>query len=173
MSKELNDVMTEYCLYDEYVACKEGWNVVSLKQTDTDMGKQITYWQIKLHCVLDDTYWECEFGSSYYNGVRDGYALKYYHPEDTEYEEELDPEEELDMWQYVNNIKSLNELAELIINISDEDNMIQGTSKMNAIEMSEDCKNFTIVNRHRLTRNYGIRRQAMYIKLKEDGIIGY
>ena len=33
---DINDVVKEYCLYDEYVICKEGWYVEALNQIDTE-----------------------------------------------------------------------------------------------------------------------------------------
>ena len=60
--------------------------------------------------------------------------------------------------------KTEEELANIIIELADENGKIQGrTRKFNAIDMAEKCINFKDYIPNVLTREYGIRQQAMHI----------
>lgn len=77
-------------------------------------------------------------------------------------------EKELEIWRKVNKTKTLEELAEIILSLADEDGKIQGrTRKFNAAIMAEACikyrELFLNMQANVLTREFGIRQQAMYI----------
>lgn len=74
---------------------------------------------------------------------------------------------ELEKYEAVNKCETLEELGSLILKFADENGMIKGRIKdFNAEKMVEGLKAF--INDEAvpnvLTRNYGIRQQAMYIK---------
>ena len=137
---DINDVVKEYCLYDEYVICKEGWYVEALNQIDTDMGKQMTEWEIKLYCSSTDTHWEGRFWNSYYNGVRDGWRLYRYTPE--EEEEEMVDLDELgeDVYEYLTSLRSV--IKELIDEIEGSIIVINCESDdIKCVEMDDNIEN--------------------------------
>lgn len=71
---------------------------------------------------------------------------------------------ELETFYKVNEAKSLEELADIILSLADNDGMIQGkTDKFNAERMAAHCLDFQLHNANVLTRMYGIRQQAMYL----------
>lgn len=71
---------------------------------------------------------------------------------------------ELEKYQAVNACETFEELASVIESFADEDGMIQGrTRKFSAERMAWNCRNFTIAQPNVLTREFGIRQQAMYI----------
>lgn len=65
----------------------------------------------------------------------------------------------------VNQCETLQQLADVIRSFADEGGMIQGrTRKFNAEEMAAACENYVrIPHKNSLTREFGIRQQAMYI----------
>jgi len=75
-------------------------------------------------------------------------------------------EKELEIWVKVNKCTTLNELAKIIEDIS-FDGLIQGrTRTFSAKWMAMCCRNFNISYPTNLTREYGIRQQAIMIMLK-------
>lgn len=77
---------------------------------------------------------------------------------------------ELEKYELVNSCETVKELEEAILKLADEDGMITGrTKKFNAEMMSK--KVWLVVNQiepaNRLTRNYGIRQQALYLQYYE------
>lgn len=77
---------------------------------------------------------------------------------------------ELEKYELVNSCETVKELEEAILKLADEDGMIGGrTKKFNAELMSK--KVWLVVNQiepaNRLTRNYGIRQQALYLQYYE------
>jgi len=64
----------------------------------------------------------------------------------------------------VNECKTFEELAEVILSFADTDGNIQDKTRLfNAKEMAEHCINFSMIYPNTLTRMWGIRRQAMYM----------
>ena len=64
----------------------------------------------------------------------------------------------------VNQTTTLDQLAEVIESFGDENQMIQGRTRVfSAIKMAQYCRNFTIAMPELLTREFGIRQQAMLI----------
>jgi hypothetical protein len=67
-------------------------------------------------------------------------------------------------YEAVNKCETLEELALVIKSFSDEFGMIQGRSRQfDALRMSQHCKQFNYYNVNTLTRQWGIRQQALYI----------
>ena len=76
---------------------------------------------------------------------------------------------ELKIYEQVNQTETLAQLAEVIYNLRDTDGMIQGRyRKFNAGKMANFCRNYRSSPLTVLTREYGIRQQAMYICLSEN-----
>lgn len=70
----------------------------------------------------------------------------------------------LSKYEHVNSCESLSELADVIRSFADEDGMIQGRSrKFSAKAMADLCENFDNHPPNVLTREFGIRQQAMYL----------
>ena len=68
-------------------------------------------------------------------------------------------------YDLVNQCTSLKELANVIRSFSDENGMIQGrTRKFDAAKMAVQCENYTSMHKNCLTREFGIRQQAMMIE---------
>lgn len=68
-------------------------------------------------------------------------------------------------YDLVNQTESFKGLAWAIRSLADEDGQIQGrTRKFDAEKMAEYAENFMTVNPNTLTREFGIRQQALYIK---------
>jgi hypothetical protein len=74
---------------------------------------------------------------------------------------------DLEKWQAINQCENGKALADLILEFSDSEGMIQGRSrKFNAKEMSQRVHD-VIMNDYPanlLTREFGIRQQAIYLK---------
>jgi hypothetical protein len=71
---------------------------------------------------------------------------------------------ELEKYQKVNECETFGELALAIESFADETGTIQGRSrKFDAKMMAHYCINFKEYPPNALTREYGIRQQAMYI----------
>ena len=76
----------------------------------------------------------------------------------------------LEKWEEVNRCESLDELAKVILSLSDENGLIQGrTEKFSAQKMSDRCLQFRNFPSNALTIEYGIRQQALYIINKLGG----
>ena len=72
--------------------------------------------------------------------------------------------EELEKFKMVNESETLEQLSKTIIAIADEKGQIQGKEKkFNAEKMAHCCARYNNVLKNSLTRNYGIRQQALYI----------
>ena len=70
-------------------------------------------------------------------------------------------------WERVNKCETVEELKQCILDFADEDGMIQGrTRKFEAKKMVIGLENY--INNHSIpnviTRDYGLRQQAMYLK---------
>lgn len=69
----------------------------------------------------------------------------------------------------VNRCENLNDLANIILSFADNEGMINGRAfKWTAKEMAIRCLNFSLDDPSQLTREFGIRQQAMYIKFFEN-----
>lgn len=73
-----------------------------------------------------------------------------------------------EIYDRVNQCETLKELSSVIKDLADKNGDIQGrTKKFNANQMAKMCldfkKHFYDLNANVLTREYGIRQQAMYI----------
>lgn len=70
----------------------------------------------------------------------------------------------LEKYEAVNKAETLSELAEVILSFADENGLIQGRSrKFRAKEMAMLCIDFKRNPPNVLTREFGIRQQAMYL----------
>lgn len=80
--------------------------------------------------------------------------------------------ERLEVYDKVNSCRSFSELSDVILSLADEDGMIQGrTRKFVAAKMAKFCINFFVYPKEVLTREFGIRQQAImleYYRYKED-----
>ena len=71
---------------------------------------------------------------------------------------------DLEKYKRVNKCETLEELAGIIIMFAEDDGMIQGrTRRFSAHQMAKDCLDFCSAYPNTLTREFGIRQQAMYI----------
>ena len=71
---------------------------------------------------------------------------------------------ELEKYQKVNSCETLEALAKVIESFADERGMIWGRDKLfNAGVMASICRRYTLAEHNMLTREFGIRQQAMYI----------
>ena len=76
---------------------------------------------------------------------------------------------ELEKYQSVNECETLDQLAVVIESFAGEDGLIKGrTRNFNAQVMSNICRRYTLVEHNMLTREYGIRQQAMCIIFYEN-----
>jgi hypothetical protein len=68
-------------------------------------------------------------------------------------------------WELVNRSETFEELANVILKMANNNGMIQGRDrKFNAEHMANNCINFKELGNPRLlTREFGIRQQALYI----------
>jgi hypothetical protein len=76
--------------------------------------------------------------------------------------------ERADIYDKVNQCETFGELAQVIRSLADEDGMIQGrVKKFDAEKMAKHCEGFKLLYEvgapNALTREFGIRQQAMYI----------
>lgn len=75
--------------------------------------------------------------------------------------------ENVKIWEAVNSCETSRELSIIILLLADDEGMIQGrTKKFNATKMNIGLDMFMKdeIYPNVLTREYGIRQQAMYIK---------
>jgi hypothetical protein len=71
---------------------------------------------------------------------------------------------ELEKYHAVNKCKTLDELADVILSFADEDGNIQGRSGSFSAElMAGVCLGYNLKYHNSLTREFGIRQQAMMI----------
>lgn len=71
---------------------------------------------------------------------------------------------ELERYEAVNNANTLEKLADVVRSFADENGMIQGRERQfNAEDMAEKCANCFMHPYEVLTRNWGIRQQAMML----------
>ena len=74
---------------------------------------------------------------------------------------------ELQKWQAVNECETAMQLGRLIVQFADEDGMIQGRKrKFDAVKMATGLGYYMLSEApaNVLTREYGIRQQAIYLK---------
>jgi len=71
--------------------------------------------------------------------------------------------DDLQKYLLVNSSETLEDLAETIMNISTNDIIEGRTRNFSAEDMAAHCQNFRPQTPEFLTRNYGIRQQAMMI----------
>lgn len=77
--------------------------------------------------------------------------------------------DKLEIYEKVNATKSLRELSEVILEIAGDSGIIEGChGSHDAIQMAHACLNYKMYHHNALTRMYGIRQQAVY--LREYGI---
>jgi len=74
---------------------------------------------------------------------------------------------ELEKYELVNNTETLQELANAIKLIGSNGFLKGKTGIFETEKMVKECKNFNLEFSNVLTRNYGIRQQAMMIKYYE------
>lgn len=71
---------------------------------------------------------------------------------------------DLEKYQKVNACETREELAQVIESFADENGFIQGREKkFNAGVMASICRRYTLAEHNMLTREFGIRQQAMCI----------
>lgn len=69
---------------------------------------------------------------------------------------------ELEKYEAVNKSETLKELAEVIESFADEKGFIQGRDRnFNAGVMASICRRYNLSEHNMLTREFGIRQQAM------------
>lgn len=72
---------------------------------------------------------------------------------------------DLEKYEAVNKCESLKELADIIRNFGGPSGLIKGRTKIfDAERMARACEHFYNVPKNTLTRNWGIRQQAMMIE---------
>lgn len=77
---------------------------------------------------------------------------------------EMEPKERLKIFEEVNSCETLIHLARIIESLADEDGYIMGrTKKFSAKKMASICRKYEDYPKNALTREFGIRQQAMYI----------
>ena len=70
---------------------------------------------------------------------------------------------DLEKYEAVNKCKTLKELSEVVLQIS-EGGIIKGrTRSFDAVTMADNCSRFTLNYYRTLTREFGIRQQAIMI----------
>ena len=74
--------------------------------------------------------------------------------------------ERLEIYELVNKCETLEELSKVILEIGGESGLIQGRTKVfDANKMAQACLNYNLTYPmiNTLTREFGIRQQAIYI----------
>ena len=70
---------------------------------------------------------------------------------------------DLEKYEAVNKCKTLKELSQAILQVAD-DGRVKGRNKsFDSIKMANSCLNYTLENYNMLTREFGIRQQAIMI----------
>jgi len=78
---------------------------------------------------------------------------------------------DLEKFQKVNECETLEQLSIVIESFADKDGFINGKDKnFNAKVMSSICKRYSSAEHNMLTRQFGIRQQALYILFYNDEI---
>lgn len=81
----------------------------------------------------------------------------------------VDLEKQIENRDKINSARSLEDLAVIIMEMSNSEGIIKGHIKnLDAYKMADACRNFTLESRRRLTRKYGIRQQAIMLYLQEQ-----
>tara|TARA_R110000850_G_scaffold90138_7_gene192401 strand:+ start:1815 stop:2096 length:282 start_codon:yes stop_codon:yes gene_type:complete len=76
----------------------------------------------------------------------------------------MDSLKQLEVWEKVNKCETLEELAKVILFLAGENGLIQGRTRLfNAKKMHDACINFVLLPNNVLTREFGIRQQAIMI----------
>lgn len=76
---------------------------------------------------------------------------------------------ELEKYKKVNECETLEELAKVIESFADKNGAIQGrTKKFSSSRMADACRNYSKEIHNVLTREFGIRQQALYILFYEN-----
>jgi len=76
----------------------------------------------------------------------------------------------LQIYDRVNQCETLEELSQVILELADENGEIRGRERsFDAAKMAERCLNFRNYIPNVLTRQFGIRQQAMYIIYYDNG----
>ena len=71
---------------------------------------------------------------------------------------------DLEKYEAVNKCETLEELAQVIESFADELGNIQGRAReFEARKMANNCRRYSLSIHNSLTREFGIRQQAMYI----------
>lgn len=71
---------------------------------------------------------------------------------------------DLEKYEAVNKSETLEDLAKVIESFADEKGDIQGrTKKFSAVRMASFCRHYSLDLHNTLTREFGIRQQAMMI----------
>lgn len=79
----------------------------------------------------------------------------------------------VETWKEVNACKTLTDLANVIKSLADEHNNIKiSNGAMDVNMMASVCMGVNSANKSMLTRRFGIRRQAIYIAVKQRGSKG-
>ena len=74
---------------------------------------------------------------------------------------------ELEKYETVNAAATLEELQAVVLKLNDENGLIQGRSEKYPVEMMAHNVRLVVDEGHRanlLTRSYGIRQQALYLR---------
>jgi len=99
--------------------------------------------------------------------IEDRYVIKFTGPNGTaveinDKEEKQKIFSELEKYESVNQTRSLKELANVIRSFADENGNIQGVRRVFPAEsMAINCEEYSLEKHNALTREYGIRQQAM------------
>ena len=76
---------------------------------------------------------------------------------------------DLEKYKAVNKCRTFEQLAEVIRSFADDNGNIQGRKRtFDAEQMAINCLNFQYSSPNLLTREFGIRQQAMYISYYTD-----
>jgi hypothetical protein len=71
---------------------------------------------------------------------------------------------DLEKYEAVNKCETLDQLAHVVLSFADEEGMIQGrTNRFSALRMADACLHYENRPKNSLTREFGIRQQAMYL----------
>jgi hypothetical protein len=83
----------------------------------------------------------------------------------------IESKDRLRIFEEVNSAETLDHLARIIENLADEDGYITGRSnKFSAKSMAKVCRDYEAYPKNSLTREFGIRQQAMYILYYSEGL---
>jgi hypothetical protein len=78
----------------------------------------------------------------------------------------------IDRYEAVNKCETLEELAQVIESFADEHGEIQGRSRsFTASKMATICRNYSPIVHNGLTRELGVRQQALYILFYEGKLV--